>query len=260
MVNIPKLKETQLQFYEVIRVINNVPLFLHDHLERLYHSADLYQIHNLPGLSELREKIFGIINDSSGKTGNIKLSFVFKTHALRPEIELDFIPHFYPSKEKYVTGVKVGILSAERPSPQAKIRHIDIRNKANLLMSKERVFEVILIDQEGNITEGSRSNLFFVKGEELFTSPDEAVLQGITRKKILQLCASHEISVNKTIIPLSEIENFEGAFLTGSSPKVLPISAIADVHFITDLPLIKKIIDLYDKAIDEYLRDNKSYK
>jgi len=258
VVNIPKSKETQMQFYEVIRVINNIPLFLQDHLERLYHSANLFQIQNIPGFSELREKIFGLINEGSRKTGNIKLSFILKTFDAQPEIELDFIPHFYPSKEKYSTGVKVGILSAERPNPQAKIQHIDIRNRANLLMSKERVFEVILIDQEGNITEGSRSNVFFLKGDELYTSPDKDVLQGITRKKILQICASHEIPVNKIIIPLSSIGNYEGAFLTGSSPKVLPILSISDIHFRPDLPLIKKIIDLYDKAIDEYIRENKS--
>lgn len=253
MVNLPKLTEKPIILYEVIRVIDHVPLFLEDHLERLYHTAELNRIFNLPDAAEIRKAIVSLISDENRNIGNIKLTFDILRPDRPAETDLVFIPHSYPPEEKYRTGVKVGILRAERPNPQAKIQNMTLRNKANLMMSKENVFEVLLVDNNGNITEGSRSNIFFVKDGQLFTSPDEKVLQGITRKKIVKLCSEQKIPLVTKDISLSEINGFEGAFLTGSSPKVLPIYAIADINFNPGLPLIKKMITLYDKEIREYI-------
>lgn len=262
MINIPKIgnvkkerSKNPILLYEVIRVIDGIPVFLEDHLQRLYQSAQLSGVYNLIGHGELEEKIKQLIIDENKQIGNIRLSFTITDTIIRPKTELVFSSHYYPNEEKYQTGVKVGLLTAERPNPQAKIQNTAIRNKVNLLMKKNNVFEVLLVDQEGNITEGSRSNVFFVKDNQLITCPDEKVLMGITRKKILQLCSVNVIPVIKKVISVSEIGHFEGAFLTGSSPKVLPISTIGEVKFNPGLPLIKRIMDLYDGAIKEYLED-----
>jgi branched-chain amino acid aminotransferase len=261
-VNIPKimqenkeLSENPLLLYEVIRVIDGIPLFLEDHLERLYNSANMSGIDNLPDQEEIEKKIVNLIANKNRKIGNIKLTFTISIFHQLPKSELDFIPHFYPSDEKYITGVKVGLLEAERPNPQAKVEHLSIRNKANLIMSKESVFEVLLVDHFGNVTEGSRSNVFFVKNNQLYTSPDEKVLNGITRRKILKLCVTNSIPVIKKDIPLIDIGQFEGAFLTGSSPKVLPVSAIGDIHYKPELQIIRQLIKLYDIEIDQYKKE-----
>ena len=265
MVNIPKIgnvkkerSKNPILLYEVIRVIDGIPVFLEDHLQRLYHSAQLSGVYNLIGLEELEEKIKQLIADENKKIGNIRLSFTIADTIIQKQSELVFIPHFYPSEEKYQDGVKVGLLSTERPNPQAKMQNTAIRNKVNMLMKKNNVFEVLLVDQEGNITEGSRSNVFFVKDNQLITCQDEKVLLGITRKKILQLCDFNVIPVIKKVISVSEIGLFEGAFLTGSSPKVIPISNIGKVKYNPGLPLIKRIMDLYNRAIEEYLEVKKS--
>lgn len=264
VVNIPKitkenkdLPENPLQLYEVIRVIDEIPVFLEDHLERLYNSAKLSNVDNLPKQADIEKLILNLIDNEARQIGNIKLSITISGFDSPPKSELDFIHHFYPALEKYETGVKVGLMSADRTNPQAKIQNLAIRNKANLLMSKEKVFEVLLVDHEGNITEGSRSNVFFVANNQLFTSPDEKVLQGITRKKIFELCSANNIPIIKKEISVNELGDFEGAFITGSSPKILPISAIRDVHFNSCIPLIKKLIELYDKVIEDYLNSKK---
>ena len=265
VVNIPKitqenkdLPENPLQLYEVIRVIDGIPVFLEDHLSRLYNSANLSGVTTLPNQAYTENKILNLITEKNQQIGNVRISFTITLTHKQPGIELNFIPHAYPAEDKYYSGVKVGLLSADRPNPQAKIQHLDIRNKANLLMSKEKVFEVLLIDHEGNITEGSRSNVFFVINNQLYTSLDEKVLQGITRKKILQICSTNKIPIFKKNIPFSDISQYEGAFLTGSSPKVLPISAIGALRFNPVMPVIRKIVSLYDKAIEEYLEEKRS--
>jgi branched-chain amino acid aminotransferase len=260
LTNIPKIghekkemPEYPLQLYEVIRVIDSIPVFFEDHLERLYNSALLLRVENLPNEGDIEAKVLKLISAKNQQIGNLRLSFTISSPSVEPKFELDFISHFYPSGDKYESGVKVGLLQAERPNPQAKIQHLSIRKKANLLMSKENVFEVLLVDHKGNITEGSRSNVFFITKNNLITSPDEKVLQGITRKKIIQLCGDNNIPVIKKDIPLGEIVKLEGAFLTGSSPKVLPICAIGEIRFDPCNTLIKNIIGYYDKGIAEYL-------
>ena len=47
--------------------------------------------------------------------------------------------------------------------------------------------------KNNEITEGSRSNIFFLKDETLVTAPDNAVLNGITRKHILEICRENSI-------------------------------------------------------------------
>ncbi len=256
----PSLPYYPFQIYEVIRIIDGIPLFLEDHLERLYTTAEQSGIFNLPGQDNIKKKIEKLITDNNRLIGNIKLIFTITDPAQRPKSELFFIPHSYPSKEKYRSGVRLGLLYAERPNPWLKIVYPYVRDKADLLISENNLFEVLLVDKDDNIAEGSRSNVFFVKHNQLYTSPDEKVLNGITRKKIFKLCLKNDIQLIKEDIPLISLEEFEGAILTGSSPKVLPVSAIGKISFNPSIPLIRRLINLYDQEIEEYLDSKRTSK
>jgi len=249
----PSIPFSPFQIYEVIRIIDEIPLFLEEHIERLYNTAIKSGVFKLPDYDTITKLILKTISYQERTTGNIKLIFTIIEPNRQPNCDLNFIPHFYPSRDNYASGVKAGLMEAERPNPQLKIVYADVRNKADLLILKEKVFEVLLVDHNGNITEGSRSNVFFVKNNQLFTSPDEKVLNGITRGKILKLCAMHNIQITKKDIPVTGLEQFEGVFLTGSSPKVLPVSAIGGIHFNPSAALIRRIMLLYDKEIIKYL-------
>jgi len=55
----------------------------------------------------------------------------------------------------------------------------------------------------------------------------------------------------------NEIGNYHAAFLTGTSPKVLPVNAIDDYRFNNDNPLLKNLMHLYNKKIEEYISKRK---
>ena len=105
-INIP---EEPVQLYEVIRIIEGIPLFLEDHLERLYQSACLTGNLQLPGPDSITALITNFLASQKRETGNIKLSFTFKQTTFEPQNELNFIPHYYPAQEEYTYGVKVVI-------------------------------------------------------------------------------------------------------------------------------------------------------
>jgi len=254
-----KMKEQQniyphtVQLYEVIRITEGIPVFLQEHLDRLYRSAQLTGIEHLPDSVSLAAIMKDYITIQKQDTGNIKLSFTFSNPTLEPQCELNFIPHYYPTQEQYTNGVKVGLLKAVRPVPHAKVQNSEIRDSANKSISDNSLFEVLLIDSERNITEGSRSNVFFIKNETLYSSPVASILQGITRIKVMQICENAGIRVIEMDIPANTLDQYEAAFLTGTSPKILPISTIDTIVYNTDLPLLIKLRELYDKLVVDYL-------
>ena len=246
-----------VQLYEVIRIVKGIPVFLEDHLDRLYQSARLTGMSQLPGLVFLEGMINNFLTTQNKKSGNIKLSFLYSDQSAEPKCELSFIPHYYPTPKENTNGVKVGLLNADRPIPHAKVQNSGIRDRANQAISDNSLFEVLLIDSEGNITEGSRSNVFFIKNDIIYSAPVKNILQGITRIKVMQLCEKAGIKVIESAIPANTLDQFEAAFLTGTSPKVLPIFSIGEVVYKTNLPLLIKLQLLFNQLIENYLLERK---
>lgn len=251
------IQHKTVQLYEVIRVIEGIPIFLEDHLDRLYHSARLTGMNALPAPATLSGMIKSYITTQDRDTGNIKLSFSFNDTSAEPLCELNFIPHYYPTREEYCNGVKVGLMYADRPIPNAKIQNTDIRERANDSIKDNSLFEVLLIDSEGNITEGSRSNVFFIKNGTLYSSPGEKILHGITWIKVLQICKTAGIRVIESAIPADTLDQYEAAFLTGTSAKILPICSIDQLVYKTDLPLLSRLQNIYDQLIENYIQENR---
>jgi branched-chain amino acid aminotransferase len=252
-----KTNSDSIQLYEVIRVIDAIPLFLEDHLDRLYHSASLTQIDQLPSLTSLSEMIKQYILDQKQKTGNIRLSFSLSDPSFAPQCEMNFIAHYYPTPQEYTRGVKVGLLNAVRPIPQAKVQNRALRDRANKKISENGFFEVLLVDSEGHITEGSRTNVFFIKNGMLYSSPVENILQGITRLKVMQLCQNAGIKVIESAIDSMTLDQYEATFLTGTSPMILPIYSIDNIIYKTDSPVLIRLRKLYDQLIENYIEQRR---
>ena len=86
--------------------------------------------------------------------------------------------------------------------------------------------EALILDTENTVNEGSGENFFIVKNETLITPGLSTVLDGITRKTIIQLAADLEISTEEKKIELDEVYNCDEAFFTGTAAEVTPIVQI----------------------------------
>ena len=86
--------------------------------------------------------------------------------------------------------------------------------------------EALILDTENTVNEGSGENFFIVKNETLITPGLSTVLDGITRKTIIQLAADLEISTEEKKIELDEVYNCDEAFFTGTAAEVTPIIQI----------------------------------
>ncbi|GET23496.1 aminotransferase class IV [Prolixibacter denitrificans] len=244
-----------VELYEVIRVIRKVPLLLEEHLNRLYQSARLAEVYHLPGPVALEEKLTSFLRNSEVTEGNIRLSLTVHSEEDVPEPTLAFIPHRYPGDKEYNEGVRLRTLMAQRELPNAKIYRPVLRQRTDEIIAEGKYYEVLLVNHEGYITEGSRSNVFFIKGNRLYTPPTQQVLPGITRKVILRLCIENDILISEEPIKLLELDTFDAVFISGTSVKVLAVSHIDDHHFDNGNMLVKRIGRLYDEQIESYIRN-----
>lgn len=242
---------TDHSIYEVIRLIEGVALFVEDHFDRLLSSARLSGIQMNMSLSEFCQAIEQLKIANKKDIGNIK--FLLTTTNKVNHWSLSFIPHSYPQDKDYQQGVPTGLLYAERSNPEAKVIQRSVREKADQMIADKKLFEVLLVDRNGYITEGSRSNVFFVRKGGFYTAPATMVLSGVTRKKVLDCLKELNYPFIEQAVPDSEVCNYEAAFLTGTSPKVLPINVIDECNFKVDHPMMITLMDFYNHKMSEYV-------
>lgn len=196
-----------------------------------------------------------LININKILDGNIKLMVSSKQTGLPFYLALWFIPVFYPASHLYKTGVRVALLEMERNTPQIKMHRPEYKNAIAEAFKLRDAYELLLVHQN-KITEGSKSNVFFIQNGAVFTSPDNLVLAGITRNKIIEICEKLFIPIQLKALDVELIRSMEGAFLTGTSSKVLPVSEIFEqATFKPDNPIIQRIIVAYDKLLDQNRRN-----
>ena len=138
-----------------------------------------------------------------------------------------------------------------RSNPNVKYINADLRNSTNKLIEENNAYEVLLIDNEGFITEGSRSNVFFIKGETLYTSPLKYVLSGTSRKRVIDICKEHKITIIEQRISYDKINQYDVAFLTGTSPLILPIKQINTVNYLTNNSFLNKLMKYYFTLLEK---------
>lgn len=240
--------ENEGGIYEVLRVVNGVPLFLEDHLDRFYKSAEIAGKPIRFSSSEVYSFLKLLIQKDKVETGNILIS-------CKTNLKAFFIAHKYPIAEDYTNGVKCGVLRAERENPNAKVFQTLVRQQANKRIADNAFYEVLLVDKRGRITEGSRTNVFFVKGNEIITPKAQKVLLGITRQKTLQCAEELGILVKEKNVILAELAKFDAVVLTGTSPKILPVNQVEALTFDPQNAVIQKLMERFDKLINEYIKN-----
>ena len=237
--------------YEVIRIIDGVPLFLEDHIERFRQSLASKDLEFCYDTKQLKSNIYRLLDENNKCTGNIKL--LFNHQGQKQNCLLYFIKHRYPTIKEYSDGIELGVMHAIRENPNAKLLNKELTRTALNKKLEQGVYEVLLINHDSNITEGSMSNVFFIKDENVFTPPLASVLPGITRKYVISVCEELGFEVVERVINTREIKNFEAAFITGTSSRVLPVSAVEKTAFNSQNRVLRNIMEEFDKRIAGYI-------
>ena len=231
---------TMPSVYEVVRITDGEPVFLPEHYLRLEKS--LASMGKAPLFSY--EELLGCISDLTAESGirnhNIKIEADVSGYA-----RIYLTPTHYPAPEMYEKGVRTDLFRGERRNPNIKMMDRALREATNAVIRDNGLYEVLLVDRNGYITEGSRSNVFFIKDGEVFTAPSNKVLLGVTRSKVIGIIKEMGITLHEEAPAAADIAEYQAAFISGTSPKVLPIASTGDVSFNVNDPTLRCIMEKY---------------
>lgn len=216
--------------FETIKIVNGKALFLDEHIDRLNSSLKFFNIYKEISSKEVLEYLKDAEKNCALKIMVSKENTIFTTRK-DPYISVD------RKKEYSLTISKV-----LRNSTSSLVYHKTLNYYENILENRKAKSagfdEVIFLNEEGYVCEGSVSNIFFIKDNKIYT-PDVkcGLLNGIIRKVIMK-----KFEVVETLIKKEELATFKSAFITNSLMEVRLVKNIDEIEF-KDSKLIEEIIE-----------------
>ena len=226
--------------FETMRVYSGKIFRLEHHLDRLFQSARSILIELPITRNEIRSAIYAALKLNGLSNSIVRLtvtrgkldSGVNIDYSSPPTIVILVKPVKAISKKTYKEGIGIKLYK------KSAIRTQGISNKikscnylSNIILRenalKENFFEAILLDHNHNVTEGTISNIFIIKNNQIKTPiTNEFVLSGIIRQAILDLCLENNIPFKEDLITERELYEADELFLTNSAIEILPVRNI----------------------------------
>ncbi|MBI5331992.1 MAG: aminotransferase class IV [Candidatus Aenigmarchaeota archaeon] len=251
--------------FEGIRIYNGGVFRLNDHIDRLCRSAAGIKI-KMPFSNEDVEKyILETCRRNEKKDGYIRVVVTRGDGDLGLDPEKCKTPTFfiiadgitlYP-QEFYDHGMPVIVAKTRRPSTEVLDPNIKMTQYINNVLCKIEannagVMDAIMLTPHDHVTECTGANIFFVKNGELYTPAPNIVLQGITRKTVMEIVDSLEIPVNQGYYSIDKFYDADEVFVTGTGAKICPVRTINDIErekyfdFEKPGPVTRKIMEKFD--------------
>lgn len=223
--------------FEGIRVYSGRVFKLSEHLDRLYDSAKalLLQIPYTKG--ELTDAVVHTVRSNGLNDAYIRLVVsrgpgdlgLDPTKCLRPTVIIiaDTI-RLYP-EELYQRGMDLASVAIRRPGTDVLNPAIKSLNYLNSVLAKieanlRGLAEVLILNQSGQVVEGTGDNVFLVKAGSLYTPPIySGILNGITRQVVLDLAQESGVRVHENPITLHDVYTADECFLTGTAAEVIGV-------------------------------------
>jgi D-alanine transaminase/branched-chain amino acid aminotransferase len=220
--------------FDFCRLVENEPLFLDDHLDRFYFSAEAMHLRLTYSREEIKKLIKELIQQNNLTKTGVRLSLTGGYPAdgfsiAKPSFIISQHSFLPPDPEQVKTGIR--LLSYPYQRQLSHVKTIDYLMAIWLQpLLKEKNADEILYHQNGWISECPRSNFFLIMDDDRILTPSENVLRGITRKKIIEL-AKRQFQVEERAIHMDELQKAKEAFITSTTKQILPVAQIDDVVF-----------------------------
>lgn len=251
--------------YEVVSTLDNQPCFLDKHLTRLYASAQAISLEIPRDKEWFREQLKNTLIAAGNDESYIRIIVTRGVGELNidpsscehPNIILMVMDVTEYPKTCYEKGIRVALVSIKRNPRDALNPNIKTGNYLNNVLAKMEANKLgaqdaIMVNPWGYLTEGTTSNLFFIReGHILTPSIDCGILSGITREMVIQLAKENGFHMEEGEWPGEELLKADEIFLTGTLKKVMPVSHLdgRPVGSGKPGPITQKLLRLYDDLL-----------
>ena len=211
--------------FETMRVYEGRIFALEDHWIRLKMGAQLLKMTLTYTPKEIEKRLYRIVELNRLTEAGIRL-VVWQESQRRTRVSVVGRP-LPPRKQQGPQGYRAVI--SEIRHKKTKYSHLKTIDYALLreafLKAKRRGYdEAILLNHRDELVEGSRTNIFFIKNDVLYTSPVKSgCLNGVTRRYVIRCAHQLGIPCKMKTAPLEALLTADEAFLTNSIIEVMPL-------------------------------------
>ena len=219
--------------FESLRTYDRRPFHLDEHINRLYHSADLIELAIPWSREHVAAAVQEIIARNSYKHATIR---IFVTGGISedgvlpsstPSLALLITPLGERDMQRFARGYRLITTRLQRDAPEAKTTNYLAATQALKEAARRNADDALYVNAQNHVLEATRSNFFIFRGDTLIT-PRTGVLIGVTRNVVLEL-ARGRFAIEERPILLGELPLAEEAFVTSSSKEITPVIQVDDV-------------------------------
>lgn len=265
--------------YEVFRTYAGVPLFCHEHFDRMDNSARQIGME----IAQSRDELFAEMRRTAAAAPVPGGSDIYvRWHITRGAGPLDLVPtpglrssfviivkevpawnpHYYSH------GVRLAVTGVRRNPVEALSPDIKSGNYLNNILGVREAIELgandcLMLNPAGIVTEASNSNAFFVIDGRLVTpSVRSGVLRGITKAAIQRIGAARGFVVEEADIPSDQLARATESFITSATREVMPVAGLRlDDGRWVDFPagggaVTRQVAKAYKEAVRAYVEAN----
>ncbi|MBI4697417.1 MAG: branched-chain-amino-acid transaminase [Nitrospirae bacterium] len=258
--------------YESLRAYNGTVFKLDEHIDRLFRSASFIRLKIPKTAEEIKKAVCRTMRASRLRNAFIRISVsrgagpIGLDPALCPKPAFVIIPRAFKeyTKKYYENGVSIAVVNVRRNyagalDPQMK-SHNFLNNILAKIEAKDRgAFEAIMLNYRGYIAEGTIANIFFIKNSILCTpSPDVGILNGITRRVIMDAAKGLKIKTKEGKFTRKHLYGADEVFISNTSMEVMPVTAVDNIRIGKKAGNITRMLGMaYKEKVSEYLKNNK---
>jgi branched-chain amino acid aminotransferase len=186
-----------------------------------------------------------------------------------PNVIAECVP--LPLKERaqhFRDGIDIITPSLRRTSPDSLSPRAKMHQYLNLVLADREVKAqnpaawAVLLDVNGNLSEGQGSNVFLVRNGGLLTPKEKYILPGVSRQAVIDLARQHEIPFEERDIDLYDAYTADECFLTSTSLCICGVRSVNGRTFAAGKvpgPVTQRLTDAYKQLVDcdfvaQYLR------
>ncbi len=228
--------------FQTMRAYNGNIFLLDRHVKRLKEAAQIVGMGEKVAKLDLEKACKETVAINDLKNARIRLTVTNgKGTALpwedaggAPTVLVTAVPYVPISEEKYNQGFKVGIASVRRNRQNAVASSLKSLNYlinviARMEVAQRGQDEALLLNEDGYLSEGGGSNIFFVRSGRLVTpAPNSGIIPGVTREVVMELAAGLDIVLSEGTVGKPIFKQCEEAFMTNAMIEIMPVTSMSD--------------------------------
>ena len=248
--------------FETLRVYQGKPAFWQKHLNRLTRALEAFSISFSVDSARLAEIATRLLKENGRLEGILRIQV---TRGVGPR-GYSTVGSKNPSLIMSLHPLPRGIAetnpswrlqtSALRIQRDTPLNAHKSSNKLLQVLAKQEaeqggVDDVLLLTQDGFVSETSSANLFWIDGPTIKTPPESAgILPGITREVILEICQSLGWPYAEELLPGGQLPQMNGVFLSQSVWEMIPVVSIDQRQLEPCRPFVSLQGELRKRALE----------